>query len=174
MPMTAAEFEKLKDPPGALYELRHGEPIPVPYPRKLEHEVRQAILLQLHEAIGAYGFVSIRIGFRPTPEYNVLAADVAFVSRGRWAATGDDEWLSGSPEIVVYVLLPSSGLQDMNDREQLCLNSGCRQFWVVDPDLKLVKITTPDGVTPTYRSGSTISLAEFGGESIAVDSLFTE
>lgn len=62
----------------------------------------------------------------------------------------------------------------MNDREQLCLSSGCRQFWAVDPDLKLVKVTTPDGVTHTYRSGSTISLREFGGESIAAESLFTE
>lgn len=62
----------------------------------------------------------------------------------------------------------------MNDHEQLCLTSGCRQFWVVDPDLKLVKVTTPDGVTHTCRSGSTISLRDFGGESIAVDSLFTE
>jgi hypothetical protein len=60
----------------------------------------------------------------------------------------------------------------MNDREQLCLGSGSKQFCVVDSDLKLVKITTPDGLTRAYRTGSTISLDDLAGSSITVDSIF--
>jgi Uma2 family endonuclease len=170
--MTVAEFEKLPEPPGGYYELRRGEPVLVPPPSKQHHDVKTRICYLLTTILRLRGHVGSAVPFRPTPEHNILSADVAFIQVKRWAAVGQREWLSGAPELVIEVLSPSNTAKDMNDREQLCLESGCQQFWAVDPDLKLVKVTTRDGITRTYRAGSTISLADFGGDSITVDSIF--
>jgi Uma2 family endonuclease len=170
--MTVAEFEKLPEPTGGYYELRHGEPVLVPPPQKLHNRVRRQLFLLLEPRLRAHGYVDVEVGFRPTPEHNILIADVAFVSAERWAATGDEEWLSGSPELAIEVLSPSNSAKEMNDKEQLCLASGCRQFWAVDSDLRLVKVTTRDGLTRTCRAGASISLADFGGDTITVDSTF--
>ncbi|HET7910965.1 MAG TPA: Uma2 family endonuclease [Pseudolabrys sp.] len=170
--MTVAEFEKLPAPPGGYYELRHGEAVLVPPPQKLHNRVRRRLFLLLEARLRSGGYVDVEVGFRPAPEHNILVADVAFVSAERWAAIGDHEWLSGSPELVIEVLSPSNSAKEMNDKEQLCLGSEGQQFWAVDPDLRLVKVTTRDGLTRTYRGGATISLADFGGETITVDSIF--
>ena len=60
----------------------------------------------------------------------------------------------------------------MNEKEQLCLENGCQEFWVLDQAQRRIKISKPDGITVTYRPGQQISLTLFGGKTLAVDSLF--
>jgi Uma2 family endonuclease len=42
------------------------------------------------------------------------------------------------------------------DKEKLCLENGCREFWVVDAKRRQVKVSTPDGLTKTYQRGQEI------------------
>ncbi len=58
----------------------------------------------------------------------------------------------------------------MIDKERLCLENGAREFWVVDIDHRLVRVSTPDGLTVTYKDGQEIPLL-FGGK-LAVDAIF--
>jgi hypothetical protein len=60
----------------------------------------------------------------------------------------------------------------MNEREQLCLQNGAKEFWVVDADRSLMKVSTPDGITRTWQSGQEIPLPLFGGNKLAVDAIF--
>ena len=168
--MTFAEFERLPNPPdGSRLELRHGEPNPVA-PPKLDHtRVQWRIRRLLERAAADVGVVEKEIGFR-VGEHNYRIADVAYVSKARWDVAAD--YFDGPPEIVVEVLSPSNTATELNEKEKLCLENGSLEFWLVDPDLKIVRVSTPDGCSITYRSGQSIPLAMFSGESIAVDEIF--
>jgi Uma2 family endonuclease len=173
--MTVAEYEQIPEESEAFYyELHHGELVRVCHP-KFKHTKAQRRLRQLLEAVvGATGVVEIEIPFRPLPEYEVWAADVAFVSRKRWEQINPDGYLQGAPELVIEVLSPSNTAEEMLDKEKICLEGGCREFWVVDEKRRQVKVSTPDGVTKTYHEDQEIPLPLFGGWSLKVDSIFAE
>ena len=168
--MTFAEFEQLPNSPkGFRQELRHGEVIDLA-PPKLNHSRLQWQLRHLLErAAGDAGIVTMEIGFRPTQDRNYRIADVALISKVRWNSIED--YLFGAPEIVVEVLSPSNTATEMLDKEKLCLENGCQEFWIVDPTLCLVKVSTPDSRAVTYSAGQEIPL--FFGGSLSVDAIFT-
>ena len=60
----------------------------------------------------------------------------------------------------------------MNDREQMCLQNGGKQFWVVDSWKRQVKVSTPDGITVTYKAGQEIPLTVLGGGALKVGDIF--
>jgi Uma2 family endonuclease len=124
----------------------------------------------LNAAAGDKGVVDLEIGFRGRPEHEYRVADVAFVSQERWEHISPDGNLAGAPEIVIEVLSPSNSAAEMLDKEQLCLENGSVEFWVVDPRGHQVKVSTTDDRTITYKSGHHIPLL-FGGH-IAVDEIF--
>jgi Uma2 family endonuclease len=169
--MTFAEFEQLPDTPqGFPYELRHGELVKMA-PPKFEHtEVQWRLRDLLQNAAGELGVTTIEYGFQPLPEYEFRIADVVFLSNARRKATNPKGYFQGAPEIVIEVLSPSNTATEMLDKERLCLENGCKEFWIIDPDLRLLKISTPDGHAMTYRSGQEMAL--FLGGRISADGMF--
>jgi Uma2 family endonuclease len=173
--MTVEEYCRLPLENGEFYyELHHGELVKVCYP-KAKHTKTQRRLRQLLEAAaGDAGIVETEIPFRALPEYELRAADVAFVSKQRWEAVDPEAYLQGAPELVIEVLSPSNTVEEILDKEQLCLENGCREFWVLDAKRRQVKVSTPDGLTKTYHEGQEIPLTLFGGGSLKVDAIFAE
>jgi Uma2 family endonuclease len=171
--MTVEEFRKLPEGDGPVYyELRHGEPVAVTRP-KFKHTLIQSKLrdlLRAHMIPG--GYVELELPFRALPEHELRAADVAYLSPERFAATDPDDNIQGAPEIVIEVLSRSNTAAEIYEKEQLCLENGAQEFWVVDPGRRQVKVSTPDGHTITYRTGQEIPLPLFGGAKIAVDAIF--
>jgi Uma2 family endonuclease len=168
--MTFAEFERTPDPPnGFRQELRHGELVNVA-PPKIEHSrVQWWIRRLLESAAGAAGIVTNEIGFR-AKSMNYRIVDVAFISKARWDSAKD--YLDGAPDIAVEVLSPSNSATEMIEREKLCLENGCLEFWLVDPEMQHVRISTPDGRAVTYSSGQEIPLPLLSGGSLAVNAIF--
>jgi Uma2 family endonuclease len=173
--MTVAEYQQIPERnEGFYYELHHGELVKVCHPKSRHYNTQWRLQKLLEDLARDLGFVGIEVAFRPLPEYEVWAADVAFVSKERWEQIDPDGWLLGAPELVVEVLSPSNTAEEMLDKERTCLEGGCREFWVVDEKRRQVKVTTPDGVTKTYHAGQQIPLTLFGGSSLLVDTIFTE
>ena len=167
--LTFAEFEQLPDPPdGHRVELHHGEVISVPPPRLPHWLIQQRMLRQLLPAAGADGTVGTELGFRVLPQ-EFRIADIGFISAERLRSDAGS-FLEGAPELVIEVLSPSNTASEMLDKEQLCLENGCLEFWVVDPKRRQVRVSTRDGSAKTYKSGQSIPLM-FGGE-LAVDPIF--
>jgi Uma2 family endonuclease len=170
--MTVDEFKQLPETGPFYYELRRGELVEVARP-KFKYSLIQAQLLRLLEPhLNERYWASIQIPFRPLPEYEVRSADVAAVMLARVQQADPDDFLQGAPELVIEVVSPSNTVQEMSDKERLCLENGCREFWVVDPMLLQVKVSTPDGITRTYQSGHEIPLEMFGAEPLAVARIF--
>ena len=79
--------------------------------------------------------------------------------------------MEGAPDLVIEVLSPSNTAAEMLDKRNLCLETGSREFWVVDVDHRQVEVSIPDGHTITYKRGLEIPLF-FGGR-ISVDAIFS-
>ena len=148
--MTVAEFCKLPDDDGPVYyELSHGEVVAVTRAIYRHHKIQRRLRRRLEDLAPADGMVDTEFAYRPLPEYEMWGADVAYVSASREQRIDPDGYLEGAPDLVIEVPSPSNSMTEMNEKEQVCLENGAKEFWVVDPKRRLVKVSTPDGNTRT-------------------------
>jgi Uma2 family endonuclease len=172
-PMTFAEFERLPNPEGKRLELHHGEVVEVAPPKRIHH-VRQRRLRRLMEPLAdPVGEVELEFAYRPTPEHECWAADVAFVSHERCDAIPLHGYLAGAPDLVIEVLSPSNRDAEIEEKRKLCLGNGSREFWVVDDEDHGIKVSTPDGRTLAYRAGQQIPLFFAPGSALSVEDIFS-
>ena len=171
--LTVEAYAKIPDPPGGRYELHHGELVFVSYPTNEHRYIQTQILLILTRTCMGW-FVTVEFAFRPLPEYEVWAADVAMVPKQRFRASPRKGWLEGSPDLVIEVLSPSNTQLELNDRERICFQGGCREFWIVDPRLQIIRVSSPDGGVNTYRIGDEIPLDRFVTGTLVVAEVFAE
>ena len=172
--LSVEEFLKLPDPPEGHIELHHGEVVVMPPPKRGHQRIQHRIAMLLKRLVGNPGVVEMEMAFRPTQEYEVWQADVAYVSVERDAATGDDEYLMGAPELVVEVLSPSNTMDEILERQCICLENGCVSFWTVDPKRQIVTVTTPDRRTVVFDRQSTVALADPVSGRIEVGKIFSD
>lgn len=59
-------------------------------------------------------------------------------------------------------------MTEINEREAMCLESGCTAFWIVDPQGKTVKVSTPDRRTTPCIEGDRVPLKIFGAGELGV------
>ena len=85
--------------------------------------------------------------------------------------TADDDYFRGVPAIVIEVLSPSNTASEMIDREEICLRNGGREFWLVDPQRRSVKVILADGYSNVYDLAGVITSTIPGGP-IAVREIF--
>ncbi|MCW5978694.1 MAG: Uma2 family endonuclease [Bryobacteraceae bacterium] len=171
--MTVAEFLRLPDPKGDLRrELRHGHAVVVEPPKRAHTRIQKQLLRLLEPLAATKAFATIELPFRPKPEYEVWTADVAVVSRDRWEEETEDDYLSGAPDFVVEVLSPGNTMDDMLDKQEICLANGCRCFWIVDPKRQQVLVTGPQRTTAAFTREMTCPLpAPLDGE-LSVAAIF--
>jgi len=172
--LSVEEFLKLPEPQEGHIELHHGEVIVMPPPKRGHQRIQDRIMMLLKRLVGDTGVVQMEMAFRPTPEHEVWQADVACVSVERDTATGDDEYLMGSPELVVEVLSPSNTMDEILERQDICLANGCVSFWTVDPKRQIVMVTTPDRRTVVFDRQSLVPLPEPLEGSIEIAKLFSD
>ena len=171
--MTVEEFrEQVQDPPGERAELHHGEVVTVARPKYRHWKIQNDLAVALGMRLQARGRCGTEFSFRPLPEFELWTADIAFIAHERLELISLDDNLHGVPELVVEVLSPSNTVLEMNSREEMCLKNGAREFWVVDPDLRSIRVTKPDGRAVTYRQGGELPLDAFGGEPLPVSEIF--
>jgi Uma2 family endonuclease len=170
--MTVEEFRALPDHPGMRMELHDGELFEMTYPKKRHWSVQKRLVTLLEPLLEDRGITGMEFGFRPTPEHNLWAADVVFVSAERYHGTDEDDNLHGAPDLVIEVESPSNTASEFERRETICLRNGCREFWIVYPTMKLVRVSTASGQVRRYEAGDTIELTIVPGVKIAVNDIF--
>ena len=51
-----------------------------------------------------------------------------------------DEGMTGAPDLVVEIVSPGSGFHDRGRKYDLYLRHGVREYWIVDPDERVVEV----------------------------------
>lgn len=174
--ITVEQFWELPDdnfPEAFLHELQHGEIVALPRPKHGLYEVQFGLFRLLDARLRSFGMVGFEMAYRPLPEFELRAADVAFVSQARWDGVNPDDVLHGSPDLLVEVMSPSSTEKGL--REVVCygLATDAKEVWIVDGGQKSVTAFRGDGVPAVFTSGDALSLAAFGGGELAVDEIFS-
>ena len=173
--MTVEEFQKLKDPPGAYYELQHGEAVAVTRP-KLKHIRIQERLRKLLETRAAnVGLVLVEFPYRPLPEHEFWAADVAYARWERFPGEDDDDDFAGAPDLVVEVLSPSNTAEEIEDKKTLCLENGALEFWVLRGKARTMTVYGT-GTQKVYKSAGCVPVDRFFPDqpAIPVDEIFSD
>ena len=70
---------------------------------------------------------------------NVVQPDLLFVSTARAAIVTEDN-IQGAPDIMVEILSESSRKKDEVTKRKLYERFGVQEYWIVDPELEIVKI----------------------------------
>jgi Uma2 family endonuclease len=170
--MTVAEFQSLPEDCGPVYhELRNGEVVAVTRPRYRQFSIQRRLRRQL-ENLATEGVTDTEFAFRPSPEHELSVADVAYVAAARECRIDPDGYLEGAPDLVIEVLSPSNTASEICAREKLSLENGAKEFWVVDPDRRQIRVSAPDGRARTWVAGDEMPLALFGNAKLSVRSVF--
>lgn len=132
-PLTYEDFANL---PESLdrYEILQGELIVSPPPR-FEHQfVSQKISAALEAIVSAgnLGYiVTAPVGVRMTAS-DIVQPDILFISSGRKSIIVDGV-VDGAPDLIVEVASPSTQRYDRVRKMALYLETGVREYWIVDP-----------------------------------------
>jgi Uma2 family endonuclease len=161
--LTVEDFLKVAEPREGHIELHHGEVVVMPPPKKGHQKIQDRLHMLLKQLFADEYVVRIEMAFRPAPEYEVWQADIGCVALERDDATRDDEYLNGSPDLVVEVLSPSNTMDEINEKMAVCMANGCVSFWVADPRRKRVSVTEGN-ITRHYGETESISCSILAGE----------
>ena len=135
---TVEDYMKMDD--GRRYELIGGELIVVPSPRpkhqrvsgrifnKFENFLKNNYLGEVFDAP-----IDIVLG------EHIVQPDILFIAKGRLDIIGELN-IQGAPDLVVEILSPNTAAHDKKKKSQLYFKHGVKEYWLVDPDAKLVDV----------------------------------
>jgi Uma2 family endonuclease len=138
---TLAEMHRLPDD-GNKYELVRGELFVTPPPSD-EHETilaRLAALLAPYVEANGLGYV-----YHPRAVMRYKGSEVEpdlMVRRGHPKAKGNDrDWNTApTPTLVVEVLSGHTRRRDHGEKQQLYMDAGVPEYWIVDPEDRTVTV----------------------------------
>ena len=170
--MTVEQFRQLPEGGQLVYELHHGEVVAMTRPKARHEKLQLRLSRLLQPKLDAFGEVTTELAYRPVPEFDLRAADVASVSWERWNAINPDDNLRGAPELVIEVLSPSNTPRQLRELAAHCLANGAIECWIVDPARNSVTVIAREGGLVVHSCGGSVSLARFGAGELSVDEIF--
>ncbi|GHV95116.1 hypothetical protein AGMMS50293_14360 [Spirochaetia bacterium] len=87
------------------------------------------------------------------------------------------EGCRGAPDFVAEILSPSNTASEMTRKFELYRKAGVREYWVLDPESKLLQTHRFEGgqiLTRFYRANDTAPVDIFSGLEIALEAVFAE
>ena len=180
--MTYEEFMALPEEEGKHYELIEGELVLNPAPN-LRH---QTIVGNLHVEFRLYlrKHRSGKVFVAPTdivlsPE-NVLEPDLVIVLADRASRLQMKKNVQGAPHIAVEVLSEGSRRKDEVTKRRLYERFGVDEYWIVDPEIEIVKIYRRSGdvfdraIEFDTATGGTITSPLLPGFALDVNEVFSD
>ena len=126
---------------GKRHEIIEGDHYMTPAPRT-KH---QKISINLATAMAAFakqkslGVVLTAPCDVILSDENVVQPDLLYVSAARAAIVTEDN-IQGAPDIVVEIISESTRKKDEVTKRKLYERFGVQEYWVVDPELEIVKV----------------------------------
>jgi Uma2 family endonuclease len=171
--MTVEQFQELPlDKGPVVHELHHGEVVTLTRPKAKHYRLQKRLERLLENRAGNLGVVGIEMPFRAVPQFDLRAADVAFISQERSDAIDPEDNLRGAPELVIEVKSESNTWAELRERASLCLLNGSQDFWIVDEKARTITVIAPDGKAVQYSGADCVPLPLFGGDGLRVVDVF--
>jgi Uma2 family endonuclease len=158
--MTVAQFRSRPENGAVFEELHWGELVSMSRPKPWHVKLQMLLAELLRPLLSDNGYVVTELPFRAVPEYDLRAADVAFVSRRRWDQVAEQD-LCGAPELVIEIVSPSNSRAQLREYAALCLANGCGEFWIIDRESRSVTVTQSTGESICYSAEQLVPV--FGG-----------
>jgi Uma2 family endonuclease len=131
---------------GKRHELIDGEHYVTPSPNRRHQE----LVGRFHLIIGGWlqshpiGRVYLSPFDVVISQFDVVEPDLLYMSNERAAQVLTEANVQGVPELVIEIGSPSTRKRDETIKRRLYERSGVNEYWVVDPELDVVRV---------YRSG---------------------
>ena len=112
--------------------------------------------------------------------FDVVEPDLLFVSRERAPDILTVKHVTGAPDIVVEIGSPATRKRDETIKRRLYERSGVAEYWVIDPDLEVVRVyRNQDGrfgrpVELRAESGDVLATPHLEGLEIELTRIFAE
>jgi len=164
-PLTYDDFLLFPDD-GRRHELIDGEHYVTPSPNTRH----QRLVVRLSVALAAYVEHHPASGEVFVAPFDVVFSNVDVVEPDLLFVAGDqqeivtDKHVRGAPALVVEILSPGTRRVDEKIKYRLFERAGVREYWLVDPELDLVKVfrRAADGSFPrvaelTSEAGDTLA-----------------
>jgi Uma2 family endonuclease len=179
--LTYEDFVHFPDD-GKRHELIDGEHYVTPSP----NTKHQRVLGRLHLLIGTW-LETHRIGqvfFAPYDvvftDVDIVEPDLLYFSNERAAQVITPKHARGAPEIVVEIASPGTRRRDETIKRRLYEREGVTEYWVVDPDLDVVRVYGREGtgfaraVELAHEAGDTLTTPLLPGLEMPLDRIFAE
>lgn len=116
--------------------------------------------------------IGVRLPSQPVP----LQPDVLFIRAGRLEIIEED-YVEGSPDLVMEVLSPSNWLYDRGEKMQAYQDGGVAEYWIVDPRAGAIEVYVLEQgaylLVGKYGPGETAQSQIVPGFEASVDEVFT-
>jgi Uma2 family endonuclease len=127
---------------GQRHELIDGEHYVTPSP----NTKHQRVSGNLHLLIGSWLEIHQvgRVFYAPYDvvfsNFDVVEPDLLYLSNERMAEVVTPQHVRGAPEIVIEIGSPGTRKRDETIKKRLYERSGVSEYWVIDPELDVVRI----------------------------------
>ena len=134
---------------GKRHELIDGEHYVTPSPNT-KHQVVSSNLYFLirvwleQHPVGRVFYAPFDVVFT---QFDVVEPDLLYMSHERAAAVLTDKHVTGPPEIIIEIGSPSTRKRDETIKRRLYERQGVSEYWVVDPELDVIRVYQREGDT---------------------------
>jgi Uma2 family endonuclease len=177
--LTYADFLLFPDD-GKRHELIDGEHYVTPSP----NTVHQTIVGNLYFAIRSHletnplGQVFTAPFDVVFSDYDVVEPDLLYIANARRANVLTTQNVRGAPDLVIEVGSPSTRRRDETIKRRLYERDRVAEYWVVDPELEVVRVYRRDGegfarpVELSRAAGDPLESPLFPGLVLSLDAIF--
>lgn len=169
---------------GSRYELYYGQVVALASPSNVHQEIFGELFVQLHTylkgktcKVYAAPF-DVRLfeenGDSPEDVDTVVQPDITVVCDSEKV---DQKGVHGAPDMVIEILSPSTAQYDKLWKFNLYRKTGVREYWIVDPDARVVSVYTLDKGqyrAAAYGADTSIKVSVLEDCSIDMSAVFPE
>ena len=132
---------------GKRHELIDGEHYVTPSPNDKHQTVLANLLLLIGPWVRAHAVGKVWLAPFDVvlSSSDVVEPDLLYLSNERRAEIATEANVQGPPELVVEIGSPSTRRRDETIKRTLYERSGVSEYWVVDPELDVVRVYRRDG-----------------------------
>jgi Uma2 family endonuclease len=174
--LTVEDYRLLPES-GPRYQLIEGELIMAPAPNRYHQDISLNIILLLGNYLEKHPIG--RLYEAPFDVYfdqsNAHQPDIIFVSKANYSIL-TDAGAEGAPDFIVEILSAKTAYLDKKPKRQVYARSGVKEFWMVDPDTKLIHVyflqENANQPAATYSEKDTFTSPHFPGLKISGKKIF--